>query len=157
MPSCSSTTAPQTRAPRSSTEPDNATCHKRVETFSDRVAGDHDDHPTPQSRHRRACPRLPLRPPRRRTVPAATTSPPPFPPPRPPAQVETLRNGDEGAGVADVQQLLLRQGFTYVTVTGINDDATTRGVAQFQRDRSLTGDPPGAYGPATRTAPEGTR
>ncbi|MFC5907214.1 peptidoglycan-binding domain-containing protein, partial [Streptacidiphilus monticola] len=67
----------------------------------------------------------------------------------------TLRAGDSGPDVARLQQLLFQQGFTYVRITGVYDKATVRGVRQFQRDRSLTADPYGVYGPATRAALEG--
>jgi len=64
----------------------------------------------------------------------------------------TLRAGDQGPEVTTLQRLLFQQGFTYVDTTGIFDEATTRGVAQLQRDRSLSCDPPGVYGPCTRAA-----
>ncbi|WP_170290574.1 peptidoglycan-binding domain-containing protein [Kitasatospora atroaurantiaca] len=65
---------------------------------------------------------------------------------------KTLRAGDQGPEVTTLQRLLFQQGFTYVDTTGIFDDATARGVAQLQRDRSLSCDPPGVYGPCTRAA-----
>lgn len=68
----------------------------------------------------------------------------------------TLRPGDSGPAVVRLQQLLFGQGFTYVQVTGVYDEATTRGVTQLQQDRDLTGDPPGVYGPVTRASLEGT-
>lgn len=71
-------------------------------------------------------------------------------PPTPPAG--TLRPGDRGAEVRTLQQRLHGQGFTYITVNGVYDDATRRGVAQLQSDRGLTGDPSGIYGPYTRAA-----
>ncbi|MFD9480878.1 peptidoglycan-binding domain-containing protein [Streptomyces nojiriensis] len=51
-----------------------------------------------------------------------------------------------------MQEMLRGQGFTYVSVTGVYDNQTKRGVGQLQRDRSLKGDPPGVYGPATQAA-----
>jgi hypothetical protein len=54
-----------------------------------------------------------------------------------------------GPDVTDLQQLLFGQGLTYVSATGVYDDATVRGVEQVQSDRSLTCDPPGVYGPCT--------
>lgn len=51
-----------------------------------------------------------------------------------------------------LQERLHGQGFTYVTVNGVYDDRTRRGVAQLQSDRSIKGDPKGTYGPATRSA-----
>ncbi|RSS79153.1 peptidoglycan-binding protein, partial [Streptomyces sp. WAC06614] len=82
-------------------------------------------------------------------APAPTGTPAPAPPP---AADGTLRPGDRGPEVRALQQRLFGQGFTYVSVTGVYDDRTRRGVAQLQRDRSLTGDPEGVYGPATRRA-----
>ncbi|MFE6222738.1 MULTISPECIES: peptidoglycan-binding domain-containing protein [unclassified Streptomyces] len=63
--------------------------------------------------------------------------------------------GDSGPDVTRLQQLLFGQGFTYVTTTGTYDKATRRGVAQLQRDRGLSGDPEGVYGPDTRASLEG--
>ncbi|WP_424215230.1 peptidoglycan-binding protein [Streptomyces sp. BI20] len=64
----------------------------------------------------------------------------------------TLRPGDDGDAVRGLQGLLYGQGFTYVERTGEYDEDTRRGVEQFQRDRGLTGDPYGVYGPTTRAA-----
>ncbi|WP_411102764.1 peptidoglycan-binding domain-containing protein [Streptomyces sp. cmx-4-9] len=64
----------------------------------------------------------------------------------------TLRMGDEGEAVRDLQERLFGQGFTYVSPTGVYDSQTKRGVAQLQRDRGIKGDQPGVYGPATRAA-----
>ncbi|MFG2874434.1 peptidoglycan-binding protein [Streptomyces sp. NPDC048337] len=64
----------------------------------------------------------------------------------------TLRPGDRGPEVRRLQELLFGQGFTYVTVNGVYDGQTRRGVAQLQSDRGITGDPKGVYGPATRAA-----
>ncbi|MFF5777666.1 peptidoglycan-binding protein [Streptomyces virginiae] len=64
----------------------------------------------------------------------------------------TLRMGDTGPEVRALQELLYRQGFTYVSVTGVYDSQTKRGVGQLQRDRSIKGDSPGVYGPATQAA-----
>ncbi|WP_423832728.1 peptidoglycan-binding domain-containing protein [Streptomyces manipurensis] len=72
----------------------------------------------------------------------------------PSADRETLRMGDSGPEVRALQQMLYGQGFTYVSVTGIYDGQTKRGVGQLQRDRSIKGDPQGVYGPATRAAME---
>ncbi|MEU3061468.1 peptidoglycan-binding domain-containing protein [Streptomyces subrutilus] len=63
-----------------------------------------------------------------------------------------MRPGDGGAEVRALQERLHGQGFTYVSVTGVYDDRTRRGMAQFQSDRGVTGDPGGVYGPATRAA-----
>ncbi|MEU6892585.1 peptidoglycan-binding protein [Streptomyces sp. NPDC046557] len=73
-------------------------------------------------------------------------------PPPPADDSRTLRQGDKGPEVRELQQRLYDQGFTYVAVTGVYDGRTRRGVAQLQRDRDIKGDPPGVYGPATRAA-----
>ncbi|MGW6821268.1 peptidoglycan-binding protein [Streptomyces sp. NPDC055005] len=84
-----------------------------------------------------------------------TTTPSPS---RPPAAAPgdgvsaTLRPGDRGPEVRALQERLHGQGFTYVSTTGVYDEQTRRGVAQLQGDRSITGDPRGIYGPATRAA-----
>ncbi|MGW6686322.1 peptidoglycan-binding protein [Streptomyces sp. NPDC054961] len=64
----------------------------------------------------------------------------------------TLRPGDRGPEVRALQERLYGQGFTYVSLTGVYDEQTRRGVTQLQQDRSIKGDPPGVYGPATRAA-----
>ncbi|MFF3213121.1 peptidoglycan-binding protein [Streptomyces sp. NPDC002886] len=64
----------------------------------------------------------------------------------------TLGPGDRGAEVRALQERLHGQGFTYVSVTGVYDEQTRRGVLQLQQNRSIEGDPPGVYGPATRAA-----
>ncbi|MEU9086040.1 peptidoglycan-binding domain-containing protein [Streptomyces sp. NPDC048357] len=64
----------------------------------------------------------------------------------------TLRMGDTGPEVRALQEMLYGQGFTYVSVTGVFDGQTKRGVGQLQRDRSIEGDPQGVYGPATQAA-----
>ncbi|MFJ3923252.1 peptidoglycan-binding protein [Streptomyces sp. NPDC090022] len=69
-----------------------------------------------------------------------------------PPSAGTLRRGDRGPQVRALQERLFGQGFTYVSATGVYDEQTERGVAQLQRDRSLTGDPSGVYGPHTRAA-----
>ncbi|MFB6613639.1 peptidoglycan-binding protein [Streptomyces sp. NPDC085524] len=65
-----------------------------------------------------------------------------------------LRMGDKGPEVRALQELLFGQGFTYVSVTGVYDGQTKRGVSQLQRDRDIKGDPQGIYGPATQAALE---
>ncbi|MEV8532496.1 peptidoglycan-binding protein [Streptomyces sp. NPDC051211] len=81
------------------------------------------------------------------------TSAQPTPSPVRPERTDgTLRTGDSGPEVSELQQALFGQGFTYVSVTGRYDEATKRGVRQFQRDRSLRGDPSGVFGPHTRAA-----
>lgn len=94
--------------------------------------------------------------------PAASRGASPAPPPpratapgtppagTPAAGAGTLRPGDRGPAVRELQERLFGQGFTYVEVTGVYDERTRRGVAQLQRDRDIDGDPQGVYGPATR-------
>lgn len=85
--------------------------------------------------------------------PAATPStPPPAQASATPAVPRTLRAGDRGADVTELQNLLFGQGLTYVSATGVYDDATVRGVEQVQSDRSLSCDPRGVYGACTRAA-----
>ncbi|MFD5624166.1 peptidoglycan-binding protein [Streptomyces yangpuensis] len=71
---------------------------------------------------------------------------------RPSGAYVTLRMGDSGPEVRALQELLQGQGFTYVSVTGVYDGQTKRGVGQLQRDRSIKGDPQGVYGPNTQAA-----
>ncbi|WP_330328651.1 peptidoglycan-binding protein [Streptomyces sp. NBC_00536] len=78
------------------------------------------------------------------------------PTPTAPTGGGTLRPGDSGAEVRTLQERLFAQGFTYVSVSGVYDEQTRRGVRQFQRDRGLTGDPSGIYGPRTRAAMDGS-
>ncbi|MFF4420748.1 peptidoglycan-binding protein [Streptomyces sp. NPDC001549] len=101
----------------------------------------------------------PSAPPSPSREPGASASQSPKPPsspsasvPSPPSSSGTLRMGDSGPEVRALQELLRAQGFTYVSVTGVYDNQTKRGVGQLQRDRSLKGDPPGVYGPATQAA-----
>ncbi|MFB7182509.1 peptidoglycan-binding protein [Streptomyces sp. NPDC056257] len=87
----------------------------------------------------------------------ASEGPEPTPSPsasaaRPSSAPVTLRMGDKGPEVRALQEMLYGQGFTYVSVTGVFDSQTKRGVSQLQRDRSIKGDPPGVYGPATQAA-----
>ncbi|MCJ0875732.1 peptidoglycan-binding domain-containing protein [Streptomyces sp. AP-93] len=69
-----------------------------------------------------------------------------------PGEGGTLSPGDRGAEVRALQERLHAQGFTYVNLTGVYDEQTRRGVLQLQQNRSIKGDPPGVYGPATRAA-----
>ncbi|MER5414750.1 peptidoglycan-binding domain-containing protein [Streptomyces virginiae] len=92
-------------------------------------------------------------------APSASASQDPKPPSSPSASASgpsgssgTLRMGDTGPEVRALQELLYRQGFTYVSVNGVYDSQTKRGVGQLQRDRSIKGDSPGVYGPATQAA-----
>ncbi|MBL1098317.1 peptidoglycan-binding domain-containing protein [Streptomyces coffeae] len=68
--------------------------------------------------------------------------------------IRTLSRGDVGPDVERLQQVLFGQGFTYVSATGVFDDATLRGVVQYQRNRGITGDPLGVFGPVTRASSE---
>ncbi|MDD9376014.1 peptidoglycan-binding domain-containing protein [Streptomyces sp. ZAF1911] len=72
--------------------------------------------------------------------------------PRPTPGGGTLGPGDRGAEVRALQERLHAQGFTYVSLTGVYDEQTRRGVTQLQQNRSINGDPLGVYGPATRAA-----
>lgn len=69
-----------------------------------------------------------------------------------PVGAGTLRPGDSGPEVRTLQGRLYAQGFTYVSVTGVYDEQTRRGVTQFQQNRGIKGDPQGVYGPATQAA-----
>lgn len=86
--------------------------------------------------------------------PPTAKSPDPKPPgptgAQPPEGAGTLSPGDRGAEVRALQERLYAQGFTYVSLTGVYDDQTRRGVTQLQQNRSIKGDPLGVYGPATR-------
>jgi peptidoglycan hydrolase-like protein with peptidoglycan-binding domain len=67
-----------------------------------------------------------------------------------------LRAGDAGPAVVRLQQLLFAQGKTYVAADGRYDAATERAVREVQQERSITADPSGVYGAATRAALEGS-
>ncbi|MFJ7587821.1 peptidoglycan-binding protein [Streptomyces sp. NPDC097617] len=92
-----------------------------------------------------SSPSAPERPPKPPSSPTASA-------PDPSGSSATLRMGDSGPEVRALQELLHGQGFTYVSVTGVFDHRTKRGVSQLQRDRSIKGDPDGVYGPATRAS-----
>ncbi|MFD0380558.1 peptidoglycan-binding protein [Streptomyces sp. NPDC127112] len=81
-----------------------------------------------------------------------STSAPAKPEKQPPGDSGTLRPGDRGPEVRELQERLYAQGFTYVRITGVYDGQTKRGVSQLQHDRDIKGDPNGVYGPATRAA-----
>ncbi|MEU8587356.1 peptidoglycan-binding domain-containing protein [Streptomyces sp. NPDC048664] len=80
----------------------------------------------------------------------------PLPPPHraspQPRCPDSLSRGDVGPDVESLQHFLFRQGFTYVSATGVFDQATAEGVLQYQRDRGITGDPQGVFGPAPRAS-----
>lgn len=99
------------------------------------------------------APSSPLSPPAGTTAPAdPSASPSPSAPGTAAPGPRTLRAGDSGPDVIELQQLLFAQGFTYVSPTGTYDEETVRGVTQVQRDRGLSCDPAGVYGPCTRRA-----
>ncbi|MFI7355658.1 peptidoglycan-binding protein [Streptomyces avidinii] len=107
--------------------------------------------PAPTASVRPAAPSSPSSPAATGRTPEPPSAPS-TPAPGPPGSSGTLRMGDTGPEVRALQELLHGQGFTYVSVTGVFDNQTKRGVSQLQRDRSIKGDPNGVYGPATRAA-----
>ncbi|MEU6865748.1 peptidoglycan-binding domain-containing protein [Streptomyces sp. NPDC046876] len=109
-----------------------------------------DAEPSTQAPVRKSAPASPSTSPSPSAKPTPQTSAPA--PAQAAAKSGTLRMGDRGAEVSALQQRLYGQGFTYVSVTGVYDGQTKRGVAQLQRDRDIKGDPTGVYGPATRAA-----
>ncbi|MES9524530.1 peptidoglycan-binding protein [Streptomyces capoamus] len=104
--------------------------------------------------------------------PPATTAPPPSAPsatapaaptPSPPASGAadpdgpgTLRQGDTGPGVTDLQQRLLRVPDVYRggSASGTYDATLTEAVARFQLWYGISGDERGVYGDDTRRALE---
>ncbi|MFF8266939.1 peptidoglycan-binding protein [Streptomyces sp. NPDC016562] len=107
------------------------------------------EEPTPRKSVRSATPSAS---PTASGTPTTPSPKPSTPAARPSAAFTTLRMGDRGPEVRALQEMLYGQGFTYVSVTGVYDSQTKRGVSQLQRDRSIKGDPPGVYGPATQAA-----
>ncbi|WP_371796831.1 peptidoglycan-binding protein [Streptomyces sp. NBC_01718] len=91
---------------------------------------------------------------------SASASPAESSAPRPTGGAATapgvLRPGDSGPAVVRLQQLLFAQGKTYVAADGRFDAATERAVREVQHERSITADPPGVYGAATRAALDGS-
>ncbi|MCC9737972.1 peptidoglycan-binding protein [Streptomyces sp. MNU89] len=104
-----------------------------------------------------------------------TTVPPTAPPPRiapssaPPSPPEagspsgtagtgdadrTMRRGDEGAEVLRLQQQLREVGVQTAPLNGSYDQPTEAAVQNYQSMRRIEADPPGVYGPATRSALE---
>lgn len=76
----------------------------------------------------------------------------------PAASATVLSVGSAGPAVVRLQHLLFDQGKTDVLADGYYGPVTELAVREIQSERSLTSDPPGVYGPATRAAldPGGT-
>ncbi|MEV5150140.1 peptidoglycan-binding protein, partial [Streptomyces sp. NPDC052727] len=87
------------------------------------------------------------------TTPAEPTAPTPAPDPDGPG---TLRQGDTGPEVADLQQRLLRVPDVYRdgSTSGTYDATLTEAVARFQLWYGVSGDETGVYGNDTRRALE---
>ncbi|MFI1952494.1 peptidoglycan-binding protein [Streptomyces xinghaiensis] len=66
----------------------------------------------------------------------------------------TLRRGDEGAEVLRLQQRLREVGIQTAPLNGTYDQPTEAAVQNYQSMRRIEADPPGVYGPATRSALE---
>ncbi|RSS62840.1 peptidoglycan-binding protein [Streptomyces sp. WAC06614] len=82
--------------------------------------------------------------------PAGAAPPPPVAPPQGPS----LRKGDFGPEVRNLQQRLRRMDYFDGRADGRYDDGTEWAVAAFQEDYGISQDPPGVYGPTTRQALE---
>ncbi|RFU86173.1 peptidoglycan-binding protein [Streptomyces triticagri] len=108
----------------------------------------------------------PTRPSKSATRPSAPSKRPsrterPGPPPSTPddpveAEDEnTLRQGDRGPEVLELQMRLRQAGLYDGRIDGDYDWRVAEAVGRFQQSRGLTDDPWGVYGPATRRALEG--
>ncbi|WP_432010024.1 peptidoglycan-binding domain-containing protein [Streptomyces cucumeris] len=86
-------------------------------------------------------------------TPSASASPKP---PAPPAAAgpATLRRGDNGSEVADLQCRLAQAGYYEGEEDGDFDGRVEDAVADFQSEQDIDGDPSGVYGPITRKALE---
>ncbi|MEV6720495.1 peptidoglycan-binding protein [Streptomyces xanthochromogenes] len=71
----------------------------------------------------------------------------------PPAS-STLRRGDKGPGVLELQQRLAQLGLYTGSIDGGFGSRTERAVRDFQAYLGVEGDPAGVYGPPTRQALE---
>ncbi|MEV7670196.1 MULTISPECIES: peptidoglycan-binding domain-containing protein [unclassified Streptomyces] len=67
----------------------------------------------------------------------------------------TLSYGDEGPEVEDLQWRLRAAWVYFGPVDGRYGNKVREAVREFQRWRSIQGDPLGVYGPSTRAALEG--
>ncbi|WP_053742858.1 peptidoglycan-binding domain-containing protein [Streptomyces sp. NRRL WC-3618] len=92
-----------------------------------------------------------VRPAPQAVVPATVPTPSP-PAPADPDGAGTLREGDSGAEVAELQQRLLRIPDVYTggATSGSYDTALTEAVARFQLWYGIRGDESGVYGDDTR-------
>ncbi|WP_308461153.1 peptidoglycan-binding protein [Streptomyces sp. Ru62] len=111
------------------------------------------DRPPGPAGHDRPAGRRTRRPPRAPTASAGPTTPATAPDPDGPG---TLRQGDTGPDVADLQQRLLRVPDVYRdgSTSGTYDTTLTEAVARFQLWYGVRGDETGVYGNDTRRALE---
>lgn len=96
----------------------------------------------------------------RRTTPPVTSAPRSTPtttvtrtatqPPQPALPTTTLKPGDHGAAVAQLQHALAQAGYSPGTIDSSYGPATTQAVKSFQQQHGLTAD--GVAGPQTLTA-----
>ncbi|WP_431773516.1 peptidoglycan-binding domain-containing protein [Streptomyces cucumeris] len=111
---------------------------------------------SPSPSHRPAEPPKPSKKPSSSppATPSASASPEP---PAPPAAAgpATLRRGDNGSEVADLQCRLAQVGYYEGEEDGDFDGRVEEAVADFQSEQDIDGDhSPGVYGPITRKALE---
>lgn len=88
-----------------------------------------------------------------RTTARATGSVGP-PPSRTPAAAPTLRSGDQGPEVAELQHRLRQLSLYSGPADGRYTPPVTDAVSRYQRARGIKTDPRGTYGPATRRSLE---
>ncbi|MEU9008591.1 peptidoglycan-binding protein [Streptomyces sp. NPDC048479] len=113
---------------------------------------------TPSASHSspRTAPEPSGRPERPSTPPASTaraTGTVSQPAPEPPAPA-TLRRGDSGLEVVELQKRLAEAWMYGGQADGQYSDSVEEAVRVFQRDRDVKSDPEGVYGPDTRRALE---